>query len=215
MQDSIRESADKSSHQNPPAGPAHELRSGQWPQCPLRPRRMWPCTGSGARPARLFVQLAEGDSRLLRGNSKSSLLIFPAQVFRTAIPTLDCRLSSPPTNSSAFPGRNGRSATCDLVGSSYGGATALMLAALAPSRVRRLVLVSPANPWSGNRTGQIGSATKLGWWQLCSPRLARPMRPLHDYFLRRMWGDPRPHHLRKVSRIFCSTAAGRQSRARR
>src|SRR5262245_52947518 len=36
--------------------------------------------------------------------------------------------------------------SCDLVGSSYGGATALFLAAKHPERIRTLTLVSPANP---------------------------------------------------------------------
>jgi pimeloyl-ACP methyl ester carboxylesterase len=36
----------------------------------------------------------------------------------------------------------------DIVGHSYGGAIALMLAALYPRRVRRLILFAPANPYS-------------------------------------------------------------------
>jgi pimeloyl-ACP methyl ester carboxylesterase len=80
--------------------------------------------------------------------------------------------------------------SCDLVGHSYGGAIALMLAALAPSRVRRLVLVSPANPWS--RYGRIRLALLRNRTVAeVFPSLARPMRPLHRYFLRRAWGDPR------------------------
>jgi pimeloyl-ACP methyl ester carboxylesterase len=79
---------------------------------------------------------------------------------------------------------------CDLVGSSYGGSTALMLASMHPRRVRTLILVSPANPWS-----------RIGRWRLgflrvpiiarCFPPVARFLRPLHGYFVRRMYGDPR------------------------
>lgn len=78
---------------------------------------------------------------------------------------------------------------CDLIGSSYGGATAVMTAALAPERIRTLVLVSPANPWS-----------KIGRRRLASlqnrlvaavfPRVARHLMPLQAYFIRRMYGDP-------------------------
>jgi pimeloyl-ACP methyl ester carboxylesterase len=112
----------------------------------------------------------------------------PGSGFSDCDPTLDCRLSSAAKRLLGFLDAVGVS-SCDLVGSSYGGATALMLAALAPSRVRRLVLVSPANPWS--RIGQ----TRLALLQnrmvaAALPSLARPMRPLHDYLFRRMWGDP-------------------------
>src|SRR5712692_9973050 len=38
--------------------------------------------------------------------------------------------------------------SCDLLGTSRGGAVAMMAATLAPDRVRRLILVAPVNPWS-------------------------------------------------------------------
>ena len=80
--------------------------------------------------------------------------------------------------------------SCDLVGSSYGGSTAVMLAGMAPSRVRSLVLVSPANPWS--RIGKKRLAMlKNPLIAAVFPMLARAARPLHRYFIRRMWGDPR------------------------
>src|SRR5438128_2053519 len=37
--------------------------------------------------------------------------------------------------------------TFDLVGTSHGGGVAVMMAALAPERVRKLALVAPVNPW--------------------------------------------------------------------
>src|SRR5579872_5105975 len=37
---------------------------------------------------------------------------------------------------------------CDLLGTSHGGAVAMMTASLAPDRIRRLILVAPVNPWS-------------------------------------------------------------------
>ena len=103
--------------------------------------------------------------------------------------SVDCRLSSACKRLLAFLDASGVG-TCDFIGSSYGGATAMMLAAMAPSRVRRLVLVSPANPWS--KTGRLRLA------MLRNPAIARAFPKvafrtpaLHDYFLRRMWGNPR------------------------
>src|SRR5277367_2922877 len=37
-------------------------------------------------------------------------------------------------------------ASCDLLGTSHGGAVSMMAAALDPGRIRRLVLVAPVNP---------------------------------------------------------------------
>ena len=37
---------------------------------------------------------------------------------------------------------------CDLLGTSYGGAVAMMAASMVPQRIRRLVLAAPVNPWS-------------------------------------------------------------------
>ena len=79
--------------------------------------------------------------------------------------------------------------SCDLVGSSYGGSTAVMLAGLAPSRIRSLVLVSPANPWS--RIGRKRLAVlRNALVALLFPTLARAAHPMHRYLVRRMWGDP-------------------------
>jgi pimeloyl-ACP methyl ester carboxylesterase len=80
--------------------------------------------------------------------------------------------------------------SCDLVGSSYGGTTAMIVAGLAPSRIRSLILVSPANPWSrnGRRRLTLLQNPAVAW---VFPTLARPMRSLHSYFVQRMYGDPR------------------------
>jgi pimeloyl-ACP methyl ester carboxylesterase len=91
--------------------------------------------------------------------------------------------------------------SCDLVGSSYGGATALFLAAKHPERIRTLTLVSPANPWS-----HIGRR-RLALLRLRSiarifPVIARKVHPLHGIAIRRMYGDPRrlgPETLRGYS----------------
>jgi pimeloyl-ACP methyl ester carboxylesterase len=101
---------------------------------------------------------------------------------------LDFRLSGAARRLLAFLDAAGIG-SCDLVGSSYGGSTAVILAGLMPSRIRSLVLVSPANPWS-----------KIGWKRLAMlknpliaslfPKSARTARPLHKCFVRRMWGNP-------------------------
>jgi pimeloyl-ACP methyl ester carboxylesterase len=80
--------------------------------------------------------------------------------------------------------------SCDLIGSSYGGATAILLARLIPSRIRSLVLVSPANPWS--RVGRKRLALlRNPIIALLFPKVARAVHPVHRYFVRRMWGNPR------------------------
>ncbi len=113
----------------------------------------------------------------------------PGTGFSDCDPRLDCCLTSAARRLLGFLDAVGIG-SCDLVGSSYGGTTALMLAALAPSRIRRLVLVSPANPWS--RLGRIRLALLRNRVPaMLFPIVARPMRPLHDLFLRRMWGNPR------------------------
>ncbi len=76
----------------------------------------------------------------------------------------------------------------DLLGTSHGGAVAILLASLDPGRVRRLVLSAPANPWS-----------PYGRW--LAPflshfpgRLAVPLLvhspPFLRYQLRRMYAEP-------------------------
>lgn len=113
----------------------------------------------------------------------------PGAGFSDCDPQMACHLSSAARRLLGFLDTAGIS-SCDLVGHSYGGATAIMLAAMAPHRVRRLVLVSPANPWS--QYGRIRLALLQNRLVAAIfPSLARPMRPLHNYFLRRAWGDPR------------------------
>jgi pimeloyl-ACP methyl ester carboxylesterase len=81
----------------------------------------------------------------------------------------------------------------DLLGSSHGGAIAMQVAAAAPQHgihVRKLILVSPVNPWS--RFGRLRIAA-LGSW--LGAKIFRPLSPLllplHGYFLRRMYADPK------------------------
>ncbi len=84
--------------------------------------------------------------------------------------------------------------SCDLLGTSHGGAIAMRAAALAPERVRSLILVAPVNPWSahGRRLAPFLSSAPVSWLLLrCEPYLGI----VHDVLLRRLYGDPRriPH----------------------
>jgi pimeloyl-ACP methyl ester carboxylesterase len=79
--------------------------------------------------------------------------------------------------------------SCDLLGTSHGGAIAMMVAALAPERVRSLILVAPVNPWSshGRRLAPFLSSAPVSWLLLrFEPLLAN----VHDRLLRRLYGDP-------------------------
>jgi pimeloyl-ACP methyl ester carboxylesterase len=81
-------------------------------------------------------------------------------------------------------------AGCDLLGTSHGGALAMMLAALAPERIRRLILVDPVNSWSAH--GKHLSLLLSN--PLVAPiflKLAPRVRILDEFYHRRMFGDPR------------------------
>jgi pimeloyl-ACP methyl ester carboxylesterase len=84
--------------------------------------------------------------------------------------------------------------SCDLLGTSHGGAVSMMAAALAPDRFRRLILVDPVNPWSehGKRLSVLLSNPVVAPVFL---KLAPRLRFLHEYYHRRMFGDQRrvPH----------------------
>ena len=79
--------------------------------------------------------------------------------------------------------------TADIVGSSHGGAVALMLAARHPERVRSLILFAPASPFSHCGDYLVHAYTRpLG-------RLAARLGPylparLQRWALGRMYGDP-------------------------
>ena len=82
----------------------------------------------------------------------------------------------------------------DVLGTSQGGAVAMMLAAAGcasknTERVRGLILVAPVNPWSEQGRFLIRIAgSRAG--RLMLPGIARWLRPRHRYFLQRMYGDP-------------------------
>lgn len=79
---------------------------------------------------------------------------------------------------------------CDVLGTSYGGAVAMMAGALPPGRIRRLLLIAPVNPWSAR--GKVLAPL------VCSPavaplflRVMPHLGVLHEFYFRRLWGDTR------------------------
>ncbi len=79
--------------------------------------------------------------------------------------------------------------SCDLLGTSHGGAVSMMAAALAPERIRRLILVAPVNPWSRNGAAMAAFLSNRAVAPIflgVAPHLTFS----HGYLLRRLYGDP-------------------------
>ena len=89
--------------------------------------------------------------------------------------------------------------SCDLLGTSYGGAVSMMAASLAPDRIHRLMLVAPVNPWSsfGKKMAEFLTSGAVSPVFL---GIAPYLTFTHGYFLRRLYGD--------VRRIRSGTLAG-------
>ena len=112
--------------------------------------------------------------------------------FSPSVPGLDCSMGATADRILQFADSVGLD-EFDLLGTSHGGAVAMMAAAhcadRGDSRLRRLILVAPANPFSphGQRLAPaIGSS--LG--QLVFRNTIARWRFLDSLWLRRMFGDP-------------------------
>jgi pimeloyl-ACP methyl ester carboxylesterase len=104
-------------------------------------------------------------------------------------PNLDCSFKASAQRLLRFVDLTGLD-RCGLLGTSHGGAVAMMMAALAPDRIRRLILVDSVNPWSahGKRlTVLVSNALVAPLFVNVAPHVPR----LHAYYHRRMFGDPR------------------------
>ncbi len=102
-------------------------------------------------------------------------------------PNLDCRFRAHAERLLRF--LDSVSVTsCDLLGTSHGGAVVMMAAALAPERVRSLILVAPVNPWSTHGKGWAPflTSSSMSWLIL---RLGPGLQTAHDLMLRRLYGD--------------------------
>ena len=106
---------------------------------------------------------------------------------------LDCSLRSSADRLLSF-ARTVGVTSFDLVGTSYGGAVAMMAASICSQspdlRLRRLILVAPVNPWSphGRRLAPF-LGTPLG-----STLFLRSVDHMHwtfPYWLARLFGDPK------------------------
>jgi pimeloyl-ACP methyl ester carboxylesterase len=152
--------------------------------------------GAGSGPALLLVHG-------LLGYSFSWRFTIPALAQHAAVyaidmlgtgfsdrpPSLDCSLKASAERLLRFMDAAGLTC-CDLLGTSHGGAVAMMCAALGPDRIRRLILVDPVNPWSahGKRLTSFLSSPLIAPLFL---NLAPRLRILDEFYHRRMFGDPR------------------------
>ncbi len=105
------------------------------------------------------------------------------------VPGLNCCLETSADRVVAFLDAVGVEKT-DLVGTSHGGAVALMVAAKYPGRVRSLALHAPANPFCGHAASMVRFySTAAGQW--CARRVPAMPASLKAFALGRMYGDPR------------------------
>jgi len=101
--------------------------------------------------------------------------------------------------------------SCDLLGTSHGGAVCMMAASLAPERIQRLILVAPVNPWSS--FGKPIAAFLSHRFVTPAFLLVAPwLEVIHGYLLRRLYGDAgriRPGTLEGYSAQFRAPGAFR------
>ena len=101
---------------------------------------------------------------------------------------LDCCLRSSAERLLAFMDAAGLP-SCNLLGTSHGGAVAMMAAALAPERIEKLILVAPVNPWSvrGSRMAAFLSNPVVAPMFL---QVAPMLESIHGLLLRSLFADP-------------------------
>jgi pimeloyl-ACP methyl ester carboxylesterase len=113
----------------------------------------------------------------------------PGAGFSDLPPRMDCHLTACAEWLLRFMDATGIE-DCDLVGTSYGGAIAIMAAALIPRRIRALILIAPVNPWSAH--GRILSVLLSRVLPASLFLRAAPqLRTLQQFYFRRLYGDSR------------------------
>jgi pimeloyl-ACP methyl ester carboxylesterase len=102
---------------------------------------------------------------------------------------LDCSALACAQRVLEFMDRTGIDST-DLLGTSHGGSIAVTIATMAPSRVRKLILVAPVNPWSAHGLWITRVlATRFG--RASFEKLTPTIEAMGRVWLRRLYGDPR------------------------
>jgi len=161
---------------------------------PDSPRMRYLSAGSG--PALLLVHGLLGYSfswrftiPALAQHATVYAIDLPGTGFSDRRPGLDYSLKASAERVLRFMDRTGLE-SCDLLGTSHGGAVSMTAAALAPDRIRRLILVDPVNPWSAHGRRLTAFLSN----PLIAPlfvHLTPYMRNLQEHYHRRMFGDPR------------------------
>ena len=113
----------------------------------------------------------------------------PGTGFSDRDPGMDCRLATTAGRLLRFFDAM-KIESADVLGTSHGGGVAMMLAAMAPERVRRLILVAPVNPWLRHGRLLAPALAALPGGGRLQPLLVRQGR-LHRFLLRRQYADPR------------------------
>ena len=103
--------------------------------------------------------------------------------------TMDCRLPAAAGRLLRFLD-DMKLESVNVLGTSHGGGLAMVLAAMAEGRVRRLILVAPVNPWSRHGRLLAPLLARIPGGSRLHPLLMR-LGPLHQFLLRRQYGDPR------------------------
>jgi pimeloyl-ACP methyl ester carboxylesterase len=116
-------------------------------------------------------------------------LDLPGTGFSDAPPGMNCSMRGCTERLLRFMDAAGIS-DCDLLGTSHGGAVAILAASLAPERIRRLILVDPVNPWSAHGT-MLSVFLRNPMIAPIFLRVIPQLRILEEFYFRRMWGDPR------------------------
>ena len=176
-------------------------------QCEIPIEEHWIGLGSGRDDSRMrYLRAGSGPPLLLvhglLGYSFSWRFAIPALAQHSTVyavdmlgtgfsdrpPDLDCSFKAAANRLLCFMDRTGLS-TCDLLGTSHGGAVAMMTAELAPERFQRLILVDPVNPWSahGQRLSVFLSNPVVAPLFLS---LAPRIRIWDELYHRRMFGNP-------------------------